>query len=151
MGFLILKANYLIGTIRSLKPKIQSICTRMVLFLNMCDIALAHLSTLPIDSSLRRSNRSLPSPVPTSPQPPPGQHTRVAEPEPGCILRQPPCHEWLIAISRFLPRPAHDSLRCSQNPGSHHAILPKVPGRKMRLKAGIVQPRSGDMAAGEFV
>ena len=27
-------------------------------------------------------------------------------------------------------------------------ILPKVPGRKIRLKSGIVQPRSGDTAAG---
>lgn len=48
----------------------------------------------------------------------------VAEPEPGCIRRQPPSREWLIAIFRFLPRPAHGAQQCSQNPTPHHAILP---------------------------
>jgi len=120
----------------------------MVLFLNMCDIALAHLSTLPIDSSLRRSNRSLQSPVPTSQQQPPGQHTRVAEPERGCIQRQPPCHRWLYRDFPVFTAPlmAPDGAHKTRVPSCDDPA--QVPGRKMCPKACIVQPQSGDTAAG---
>lgn len=48
----------------------------------------------------------------------------------------------------FVAPPPHDSLRCSQNPGPHHADPARVPRGKMRLTADIVQPRSGGRSGG---
>ena len=76
-----------------------------------------------------------PSPVPTSPQPPPCQHIPVAEPEQGRVLRQPPCH----GSSRFpgFYRTPHGFLRCSQPLRSQSCDDPApCCGGKICIKAG---------------
>ena len=72
----------------------------------------------------------------------------IAEPERGCIRRQLPSHKWLYRDFPVFTAPSRLSTVLTK-PGASSCDYPaQVPGRKIHLKADIVQPRSGDTAAG---
>ena len=118
---------------------IALLCIRLTIteshrFIQLWSISAMILKPNPSPTAPQTAESKIPPPAPfqTSPQPPPGQHTRVAEPEQRCLLHQPPSQ---VAYRDFpvftAPLMALDGAHRTM---PHHAILPRFRGARYASK-----------------